>query len=109
MGEIRDEYDDEERTYWQIDDHTWVFEAKTLLTDFYKVTKLDEEIFAEVEGEADTIGGLLLEIKGDFPVRHEKVSFQNYVFEVLAVDQRRILKVKFTIAPTDDKVSGQIG
>ena len=109
VGEIRDEYDDEERTYWQIDDRTWVFEAKTLLTDFYKVTKLDEEVFAEVEGEADTIGGLLLEIKGDFPVRHEKVIFQNYVFEVLAVDQRRILKVKFTIAPTDDKDGGQIG
>jgi gliding motility-associated protein GldE len=109
VGEINDEYDEEERTYWQIDDRTWVFEAKTLLTDFYKVTKLDEEVFAEVEGEADTIGGLLLEIKGDFPVRHEKVSFQNYVFEVLAVDQRRILKVKFTIAPTDDKDSGQIG
>ena len=107
VGEIRDEYDEEERTYCQIDDRTWVFEAKTLLTDFYKVTKLDEEVFAEVEGEADTIGGLLLEIKGDFPVRHEKVCYQNYIFEVLAVDQRRILKVKFTIAPTDGNDSGQ--
>jgi len=97
VGEIRDEYDDEERTYTELNDHTWIFEAKTLLTDFYKITKLDENIFAEVAGEADTIGGLLLEIKGDFPVRHELVTFQHYVFEVLAVDQRRILKVKFTI------------
>ncbi len=104
VGEIRDEYDEEERTYWQLDDHTWVFEAKTLLTDFYKVTKLDEEIFADVAGEADTIGGLLLEIKGDFPVRHEKVTFQNYLFEVLAVDQRRILKVKFSIVPASPQV-----
>ena len=60
-----------------------------------------------MEGEADTIGGLLLEIKGDFPVRHEKVCYQNYIFEVLAVDQRRILKVKFNIAPTDGNDSGQ--
>jgi len=99
VGEIRDEYDDEERTYVVLNDHTWIFEAKTQLTDFYKITKLDEGIFEQVAGEADTIGGLLLEIKGDFPKRHEMVAFGNYRFEVLAVDQRRIQKVKFTIMP----------
>lgn len=101
VGEIRDEYDDEERTYVVLNDHTWIFEAKTQLTDFYKITKLDEDTFDEVEGEADTIGGLLLEIKGDFPKRHEMVVYGNYHFEVLAVDQRRIQKVKFTIVPDE--------
>lgn len=100
VGEIRDEYDDEERTYAVLNDHTWVFEAKTQLTDFYKITKIDEEAFDEVAGDADTLAGLLLELKGEFPVLHEKLSFSGYEFEVLAMDNRRILKVKFTILPT---------
>ena len=60
VGEIHDEYDDEERTYAVLNDHTWVFEAKTQLTDFYKITKVDEEVFDEVAGDSDTLAGLLL-------------------------------------------------
>lgn len=97
VGEIHDEYDDEERTYAVLNDHTWVFEAKTQLTDFYKITKVDEEIFDEVAGDSDTLAGLLLELKGEFPVLHEKVTYDHYEFEVLEMDNRRILKVKFTI------------
>lgn len=97
VGEIHDEYDDEERTYAVLNDHTWVFEAKTQLSDFYKITKLDEDDFERVSGDADTLAGLLLEIKGEFPVLHEKVSYLNYEFEVLEMDNRRILKVKFII------------
>ena len=97
VGEIRDEYDDEERTYAVLNDHTWVFEAKTQLTDFYKITKIDEETFDEVAGDADTLAGLLLELKGEFPVLHEKVVYDCYEFEVLEMDNRRILKVKFTV------------
>lgn len=97
VGEIRDEYDDEERTYAVLNDHTWVFEAKTQLTDFYKITKIDEETFDEVAGDADTLAGLLLELKGEFPALHEKVTYNYYEFEVLEMDNRRILKVKFTI------------
>lgn len=97
VGEIHDEYDDEERTYAVLNDHTWVFEAKTLLTDFYKVTKIDEETFDEVAGDADTLAGLLLELKGEFPLLHEKLTYSHYEFEVLEMDNRRILKVKFTI------------
>lgn len=80
-----------------INDHTWVFEAKTQLTDFYKITKVNEDDFEKVDGDADTLAGLLLEIKGEFPVLHEKVLYHHYEFEVLAMDSRRILKVKFTI------------
>lgn len=97
VGEIHDEYDDEERTYVVLNDHTWVFEAKTQLGDFYKITKVDEDDFDKISGDADTLAGLLLEVKGEFPELHEKVTYQNYEFEVLAMDSRRILKVKFTI------------
>ena len=97
VGEIHDEYDDEERTYAVLNDHTWVFEAKTQLTDFYKITKVDEEVFDEVAGDSDTLAGLLLELKGEFPALHEKVPYDHYEFEVLEMDNRRILKVKFTI------------
>ena len=97
VGEIHDEYDDEERTYAVLNDPTWVFEAKTQLTDFYKITKVDEEVFDEVAGDSDTLAGLLLELKGEFPALHEKVTYDHYEFEVLEMDNRRILKVKFTI------------
>ena len=97
VGEIHDEYDDEERTYAVLNDHTWVFEAKTQLTDFYKITQVDEEVFDEVAGDSDTLAGLLLELKGEFPALHEKVTYDHYEFEVLEMDNRRILKVKFTI------------
>ena len=97
VGEIHDEYDDEERTYAVLNDHTWVFEAKTQLTDFYKITKVDEKVFDEVAGDSDTLAGLLLELKGEFPALHEKVTYDHYEFEVLEMDNRRILKVKFTI------------
>lgn len=97
VGEIHDEYDDEERTYTVLNDHTWVFEAKTQLTDFYKITRLDSDVFDEVTGDADTVAGLLLELKGEFPILHERVLYRNYEFEVLQMDNRRILQVKFTI------------
>lgn len=107
VGEIHDEYDDEERTYVVLNDHAWVFEAKTLLTDFYKITKVDEEEFDEVAGDADTVAGLLLELKGEFPALHERVSYKNYEFEVLEMDSRRILKVKFTILEKAEEPAGE--
>lgn len=97
VGEIHDEYDDEERTYVMLNDNTWIFEAKTLLTDFYKVTRIDEDEFDDVAGDADTVAGLVLELKGEFPALHERIAYKNYEFEVLEKDNRRILKVKFVI------------
>ena len=97
VGEINDEYDEEERSYVKLNDHTYVFEAKTLLSDFYKITKTDTDVFEEVEGEADTLAGLLLEIKGEFPVLHEKLDYKEFHFEVLEMDARRILKIKVMI------------
>lgn len=103
VGEINDEYDDEERTYVKLNDTTYVFEAKTLLSDFYKILKLDTDEFEEVEGEADTLAGLLLEIKGEFPKLHEKLNFKNYHFEVLEKDARRILKIKVVVDEPNQK------
>ena len=103
VGEINDEYDEEERSYVKLNDHTYVFEAKTLLSDFYKILKVDNDVFEDVEGEADTLAGLLLEIKGEFPVLHEKLDYENFHFEVLEMDARRILKVKVMIDETPDK------
>ena len=101
VGEINDEYDDEEHTYVKLNDHTYVFEAKTLLSDFYKILKIDSDEFEEVEGDADTLAGLLLEIKGEFPKLHEKLEYKNYHFEVLEMDARRILKVKVIISENE--------
>ena len=97
VGEIHDEYDEEESTYAMVNDHTWIFEGKTLLTDFYKVTGISEEAFEKVVGDADTLAGLVLELKGEFPALHEKIVYGNYEFEVLEMDNRRILKIKFVI------------
>ena len=91
VGEIHDEYDDEERTYTVLNDHTWIFEGKTLLADFYRITKIDEAEFEEVAGDADTVAGLLLELKGEFPVLPEHVSYKNYDFEDLEIVIRRNL------------------
>ena len=97
VGEINDEYDDEERTYVKLNDRTYIFEAKTLLSDFYKIMKADPALFEKVEGDADTLAGLLLEIKGEFPVLHERLDYGNYHFEVLEMNTRRILKVKVIV------------
>ena len=97
VGEIRDEYDDEERTFVKLSDNCYIFEAKTLMTDFYKITNINNETFEQIAGDADTLAGLLLEIKGEFPTLHEILSYSDYEFEVLKMDERRILKVKFVI------------
>lgn len=101
VGEINDEYDEDEKTYIKIAPNTYIFEGKTLLSDFYKVLDIDEDIFDKVAGDADTLAGLLLELKGEFPAIHEKLRFNNFLFEVLEMDARRIMKVKLTILKED--------
>ena len=86
VGEINDE-----------NANTYVFEGKTLLSDFFKILDLDDETFEEVQGDADSLAGLLLEIKGDFPELHERIDFQNFTFEVTELDGHRISKIKVII------------
>ena len=97
VGEINDEFDEEEKTFVRINKNTYVFEGKTLLSDFCKILDIDDDEFAEVEGEADSLAGLLLELKGDFPAIHEKIAYHHYSFEILEIEERRISRVKVVI------------
>ena len=97
VGEINDEYDEDTKSYSKLNYNTYLFEVKTLLSDFCKVLNVDDDEFVDVEGDADTLAGLLLEIKGDFPSMHEKIDYKNYTVEVMEIGQRRISKVKVTV------------
>ena len=100
VGDISDEFDDEDLTYSKLDENNYVFEGKTALKDFYKIIKLeDETIFEENKGEAETIAGFVLEISKSFPKLNSKINFKNYVFTIEAMDKKRIKLVKFTIIP----------
>ena len=94
VGEINDEYDEEEKNYVRINANTYVFEGKTLLSDFYKILNLDDDVFEDVEGDADTLAGLLLELKGDFPKEHERFTYNRFKFEIIELDGHRISKIK---------------
>jgi putative hemolysin len=97
VGEINDEYDEEEKPYSKINYNTYIFEGKTLLSDFCKILELNDDEFSEIEGDADSLAGLLLEIKGDFPALHERLDYKNYTFEIMEIEERRISKVKVIV------------
>ena len=100
MGEIHDEYDDDEKTYRRINANTYIFDGKTLLSDFTRIMNVSDSEFEDVEGEADTLAGLLLEMKGDFPVLHEKFEYKDFLFEVLEISERRITNIKVVLRNT---------
>ena len=100
VGEINDEYDEDEKNYSKLNYNTYVFEGKTLLSDFCRILHIDDDEFAEVEGDADSLAGLLLELKGDFPGIHERIDFKNYTFEILQLEERRISRVKVIVNDT---------
>ncbi len=98
VGDISDEFDDEDLIYSKLDDHNFVFDGKTNLKDFYRVVKIeDEEEFEEQKGESETIAGFVLEIAGSFPKRGEKVRFKNYEFLVESLDKKRLKQIKVTL------------
>lgn len=102
VGEINDEYDEEDTSYSKLNYNTYVFDGKTLLSDVTRILEVDDGYFSEIEGDADSLAGLLLEIKGDFPTMHERIEYRNFMFEILKVDGRRISKVKITISTNND-------
>ena len=100
VGSINDEFDDDDVTYSKINDHTYIFEGKTVLKDFYRIVKMDDEnilLFDEKRGEAETLAGFLLEISGNFPQKGKPIVFQNYSFTVEAFDKHRIKEIKVKI------------
>jgi CBS domain containing-hemolysin-like protein len=98
VGDISDEFDDEDIVYSKLDDKNYVFEAKTALKDFYRVIDLDDDaVFEDNKGEAETLAGFVLEISGKFPKRNSKIKFNNYVFTIEALDKKRIKRLKVTL------------
>ncbi|MEG1616400.1 MAG: gliding motility-associated protein GldE [Bacteroidales bacterium] len=97
IGEISDEYDEEEKMYQQLSEDSWIFEAKIQLNDFYRITGLTEKDFGHETDECETLAGMVLEIKGDFPTLNETFNYGRFRFTVLALEKHRIDKVKFTI------------
>jgi len=102
VGEINDEFDIEETIYSKVDHLNYVFEGKTLLKDFCKITGIDYNIFNEIKGEADTLAGLILEIKKELPYKGEKIKFDDFDLIVDAVDNRRIKRVKVKLIKAHD-------
>ena len=106
VGEINDEFDEPETSYEQVDDNVYLFDGRTMLSDFYKITSLDSEEFEPFSGEADTLAGLLLEVKGEFPMLHEVMECNGVEFEVLKKEKHRIVKIKATL-PKNDAEAGE--
>lgn len=97
VGEITDEFDEEESFYTKLGENKYLFDAKTLLNDFYKALGIEDDIFEDVKGEADSLAGLILELKGEIPAKNDTITCKNYVFTVEAVDKRRIKQIKVEI------------
>ncbi|WP_353776907.1 gliding motility-associated protein GldE [Winogradskyella sp. 3972H.M.0a.05] len=98
VGDISDEFDDDDIIFTKIDDNNYSFEGKTQLKDFYRIIQIeDESVFESNKGEAETIAGFVLEISGTFPRIGSKINFKNYVFTIEALEKKRIKQLKFTI------------
>jgi len=98
VGDISDEFDDEDLVFSKLDDNNYVFEGKTTLKDFYRVVRIEEEEqFEARKGESETIAGFVLEIAGSFPKRGEKVQFNGYTFQVESMDKKRLKQIKVTL------------
>ncbi len=97
IGEIKDEFDDEESINKKIDDFTFILEGKTMINDVCKMLNLPQDTFDEIRGESDSLAGLILEIAGAFPKIDEPLSFKSFNFYALEINKNRIDKVKIVI------------
>ena len=97
VGDISDEFDDENSSYSKIDHKNYLFEGKINLKDFYRIIAVDEDLFETKKGEAETLAGFILEILGDFPKKGQKITYENCLFTIETVDKKRIKQIKVTI------------
>jgi gliding motility-associated protein GldE len=102
VGDIHDEYDDDIKQFAKLSDTSYLVEGKMSLVDFYKAIELQQDIFSEVKGESETLGGLLLNINSDMPKLGDEITYADYIFKIDAVNNKRILRVKVTV-PEDEK------
>ena len=105
VGEITDESDEDEVFFDQISGNEYLFDGKILLNDLYKILETEDDIFEAVKGDADTLAGLILELKGDFPEMGEKTSFRNFEFIIEAVDKRRIKQIRLIISTENEETA----
>jgi CBS domain containing-hemolysin-like protein len=103
VGEITDESDEDEKKYTQINENTYIFDGKTLLNDFYKIIQSEQDIFDEIKGDADTLAGLILELKGAIPALNEQINYKQFTFKIEGVDARRIKQIRVIIKQDQDK------
>lgn len=97
VGEISDEYDNEELGYLKLDESNYIFEGKTPLNDFHRILGIESNIFEKAKGDSETLAGFILELVGEIPKTNERINFQNFLFTIESADQRRIKSVKVTI------------
>ncbi|MDB2572412.1 gliding motility-associated protein GldE [Schleiferiaceae bacterium] len=102
VGEISDEFDDDDLVYSKLDDHNYVFEAQTPLIDFCRVLNLPKDIFESVDGESDSLAGLVLELAGKFLEKNEEITYEAFTFKVESVDQRKLIRIKVTVNPNHE-------
>lgn len=101
VGDINDEYDEEEVNYQRLPDDTYIFDGKTLLTDFFKITGLNEDDYAEIAEDAETLAGMLLSLKGDFPKEKEPLVFGRCRFLILDIENHRIASIRVKVMPNE--------
>lgn len=97
VGDISDEFDDDDLSYSKLDDNNYVFDGKIALKDFYKAIKVEDSIFEDHKGEAETLAGFILEINQNFPKRNDIILFKDYTFKIEVLDKKRIKQIKVTI------------
>lgn len=97
VGDISDEFDDENLNFSQIDEKNFLFEGKINMKDFYRIVDVNEDFFETHKGEAETLAGFILEILGNFPKKDQKIAFENCVFTIETVDKKRVKQIKVTI------------
>ncbi len=102
VGEINDEFDVEDASFSKIDEHNYIFEAKTAISQFLRIMDESEDLLNDVKGEADTLAGLILELVGKIPMKNEVIEYQNFRFLIESADNRRIKRIKVTrLQPTE--------
>jgi Hemolysins and related proteins containing CBS domains len=102
IGEIKDEFDEEETINSKIDDLNFVFEGKTMLNDVCRIMQLSPDTFDEVKGESDSLAGLVLEVSGEIPQQNTIITVGDFDFTILEVNKNRIQKIKVTIRPVEE-------
>lgn len=105
FGEIKDEFDDDDFSYSHLDDHTYVFEGKTLLNDICRIIDIDTALFDQVRGDSDTLGGMLIEMQGKIPNIGNRIRYNDFEFVVESADRRRIKRVKMILPGKSDQVA----